>query len=403
MKRVAILIPALLAAPLAAQQAFTLPNGMQVRLFEDHSLPLVQGELRLALPPAREDGEAWLRPFGFRLLAEGGSGSRAAAAFALAADAIGLDLRLARGPVEATWTFATRAQDQEAALGLLADRVTRPVFDPLALEPARLQAWNELSNADALARARLRFERSLEALPLPGERDLASVDPARLAAWHRRLFRPDRATLVLWGDLDLAQARQLALLSFGAWPVGSPSDSIAKPDAPEPGPFLAALPGEAPVVSIGLVADGADLPQRRFLWGWMKAQLQAAGLQPSRAEGDGAVTLRATGPLGTAAETLHARLAGALDALPTAFTAASFAALKAQTTQEAALAGLHPSLRIHTADASAQAPADLPNELEAAKAVLTRWCAESNRRLFASGDPGALSGLQASATVTPKR
>ncbi|MBS1767721.1 MAG: insulinase family protein [Acidobacteria bacterium] len=399
MKRIAFLIPALLAAPLTAQQAFTLPNGMQVRLFEDHSLPLVQGELRLALPPAREDGEAWLRPFGFRLLAEGGSGSRTAAAFAQAADALGLDLRLARGPLQATWTFAARSQDQEAALGLLADRVTRPVFDPLALEPARLQAWSDLTNADALARARLRFARSLEALPLPAERDLASVDPARLAAWHRRLFRPDRATLVLWGDLDLAQARQLAVLSFGAWPAATSPETPLKPAAPDSGPFLAALPGEAPVVSIGLVADGVDAPQRRFLWGWMDAQLQAAGLQPSREEDDGAVSLRVSGPLGTAAETLHARLAGALDALPKALTAESFAAWKAQAAQKAALAGLHPGQRIHAASAPTEAPADL----DAAKAVLTRWCAETNRRLFASGDPGALQGLQASAAATPNR
>ena len=398
MKKTAFLLPALLAAPLLAQQAFTLPNGLQVRCFEDHSLPLVQGELRLALPPAREDGDAWLRPFGFRLLAEGGSGSRNAAAFAQAADAIGLDLHLSRGPVDAVWTFAARAQDQEAALGLLADRVTRPIFDPLAMEPARLQAWNELSNADALARTKLRFARGLEALPLPGERDLAGVDPARLAAWHRRLFRPSQATLVLWGDLDLAQARQLAMLAFGAWPAGTQADAPSAPSAPEAGPFLAALPGEAPVVSIGLVADGVDLPQRRFLRGWMEAQLRAAGLQPSRPEDGEAMSISATGPLGTAAEGLRARLAGALDALPSTFSAADFEAINAQVAHEAALVGLHPLERVHAAADPAQAPPDLG----AAKAVLARWCAESNRRLFASGDPGALQGLQAS-TATPKR
>jgi hypothetical protein len=399
MKRAEILLlPALLAAPLAAQQAFTLPNGLQVRCLEDHSLPLVQGELRLALPPPQTDGEAWLRPFGFRLLAEGGSGSRSAAAFAQAADAIGLDLRLRRGPVEAVWSFAARAQDQEAALGLIADRVMRPAFDPLALEPARLQAWNEISNADALARASLRFSRSLESLPLPGERDLANVDPARLSSWHRRLFRPSQATLVLWGDLDPAQARQLAVLAFGAWPSEAPAQIPPAPAQPEPGPFLAALPGEAPTVSLGLASGGTDLAQRRYLQGWMETQLRAAGLRPAEAEGGAALVLTASGPLGTPAEALRTRLAGALDALPASFSAADFAALNARAAREKALEGLHPLQRIQAAGAADQAPPDL----EAARAVLARWCAPANRRLFASGDPGALQGLQAS-TATPKR
>lgn len=398
MKSAAILLPVLLAAPLAAQQAFSLPNGLQVRCFEDHSLPLVQGELRLALPAPQADGEAWLRPFGFRLLSEGGSGSRSAAAFAQAADAIGLDLRLSRGPVEAVWTFAARAQDQEAALGLLADRVMRPAFDPLALESARLQAWNELANADTLARTRLRFSRSLEALPLPAEQDLGAVDPLRLSAWHRRLFRPGQATLVLWGDLDAAQARQLALLAFGAWPPGTPGGASAPPAAPETGPFLAALPGEAPVVSIGLASDGTDQPQRRFLKDWMATQLRAAGLQPSGAEDDAPLVITASGPLGIPAESLRMRLVGALDALPASLSAADYAAIAAQAANQAALAGLHPLQRVRAASAPAQAPADLG----AARAVLARWCASANRRLFASGDPGALQGLQAS-TATPKR
>ena len=100
MKRVPALLllaPALLAAQ-TAPVAFTLPNGLKVALFENHSLPLVRGELRLDLPRPAEDGEAWLRPLGFRMLATGGSGTRSAAAFALSADAIGLDLHLSYGP-----------------------------------------------------------------------------------------------------------------------------------------------------------------------------------------------------------------------------------------------------------------------------------------------------------------
>ncbi|HET6330998.1 MAG TPA: insulinase family protein [Holophagaceae bacterium] len=386
------LLPALLSAD-PAPTTFTLPNGLKVALFEDHSLPLLRGELRLDLPAPTEDGQAWLRPLGLSMLAAGGSGARNAAAFALGADAIGLELRLSPGPDAALWAFSTRSQDQEAALGLLADRVTRPAFDPLALEPARLAAWSELSESDALARARLRFARASSALPEPDERALGSVDAATLAAWHRRLFRPDRAVLVLWGDLDASQARQLVLLSFGAWTAVAEPASSAAPSAPEPGPFLAALPGEAPAVSIGLLEDGRDRAQRRFLRPWISAQLKAAGI--ALEEGD-ALSLRADAPLGTSAESLRARLAAALDALPASFTAADLAALRVQAATEKGLLSLHPEALL----AGIAMPTEAPTDLAAAKALLDRWCAPSNRRLFASGDPGSLQGFQ---TSTPKR
>lgn len=398
------LLPALLAAPLAAQApeppaqpapatAFTLPNGLKVLLFEDHSLPLLRGELRVDLPPPPQDGEAWLRPLGFHMLAAGGSGARSAAAFALASDAIGLELRLRTGPDAALWTFAVRSQDQETAFGLLADQVARPAFDPLALEPARTLAWSELSESDAQIRAQLRFTRSLSALPEPDERALGAVDPPALLAWHRRLFRPDRATLVLWGDLDGAQARQVTLLALGAWTAQPQPASGPAPFAAEPGPFLAALPGEAPSVALGLVEDGRDRPQRRFLRPWVAAQLRAAGI--ALEDGD-ALVLRADAPLGTPAGALQARLAAALDALPAAFRPADLAALNTAAATGRVVMRLHPAALL----AQAAEPSEAPADLAAAKAVLQRWLGPANRRAFFSGDPGSLQEAQ---TSTPKR
>lgn len=397
-----LLAAAATAAPLPAQapepqarpaSAFTLPNGLKVLFYEDHSLPLLRGELRVDLPPPPQDGEAWLRPLGFHMLAAGGSGARSAAAFALASDAIGLELRLATGPDAALWTFATRSQDQETAFGLLADRVARPAFDPLALEPARAAAWSELSESDAQLRAQLRFARSLAALPEPDERALGAVDSAALLAWHRRLFRPDRATLALWGDLDGAQARQVALLALGAWTAQPQPAAGAPPSAPEPGPFLAALPGEAPSVALGLVEDGRDRAQRRFLRPWVASQLRAAGIA---LDGGDALVLRADAPLGTPAETLRARLAAALDALPAAFGATDLAALNTSAATGLVVMRLHPAALLARASEPAEAPADLA----AAKAVLQIWLGPANRRAFTSGDPGSLQELQIS---TPKR
>ena len=396
--RRAILLPALIPAILGAQasspQSFALPNGMKVLLFEDHSLPLMRGELRLALPPPPQDSEAWLRPLAFRMLEAGGSGTRSAAAFAQATDAIGLDLRMEPEAGAARWTLVARSQDQEAALSLLADRVTRPAFDPLTLEPERGQAWSELAG-DALPSAKLRFSRSLAALPVPDDQMLGAVTAHALHAWHRARFAPARATLVLWGDLDLPQARQLAILSFGAWTAQAvPAPAKASGDA-QTGPFLAALPGEAPRVSLGLVEDGADAALRRYLRPWAEAQLRASGLTIEDGE-NGALVLSASAALGTPAEALRARLAAALDGLPSLFTNRDLTDLGTQVSARARLRGLHPAALVAETAEGAQAPADAAM----AKAALARWCAPANRRLFASGDPGALQGLQIS---TPKR
>lgn len=406
-------VPALVAAgglgPLQAAdpapipgspQTFVLPNGLQVALFEDHSLPLVKGELRVALPPPAEDPEAWLRPLGLRMMALGGSGARSAAAFAQAADAVGLQLPASLGPRAVTWRFTARAQDQGTALDLLADRVARPGFDPQALEPARLEAWSEVGEAQALPRARLRFDRSLAALPLPAERQLATLDPTMLAAWHRTRFRPEGARLALWGDLDLAQARQLAILAFGAWTAGAPAPAPAAPasPAPEPGPFLAALPGEACELRIGLVEDGTDAALRRYLGPWVLAQLQAAGLHPSDPLSGDPLVVTADAPLGVPAAPLKARLEAALEALPATFGDRDLAALARQATAAQVLRGLHPGDQL----ADALAPAAAPRDLETARTVLRRWLGAANRRLFASGDPGALAGLQAPAAPEPQ-
>ena len=398
MKRIPFLLAFSAALCLRAQQdvSFALPNGLKVRVFEDHSLPLIRGELRLALPKPTEDGEAWLRPLGFRMLDAGGSGTRDTATFAQVSDAIGLDLRLSLAADAAVWSFSTRSQDQEAALALLADQVARPAFDPIALEASRGLAWSELSQSDALVQARLRFARSLAALPEPDALMLGAVDTPRLAAWHHRLFRPEQATLVLWGDLDAAQARQLALLSLGAWTPQNAAPSSSASLQPEPGPFLAALPGEAPAVTLGLVADGTDTAQRRFLRAWVESQLRAGGLSVETDEDSGALMVSATAPIGISAETLRARLAAALDALPEALTDSELAAISDRATHQQKLMGLHPATLVATAAQQETAPADLA----AARTALSRWCAAANRRLFASGDPGSLQGLQAS---TPKR
>jgi predicted Zn-dependent peptidase len=203
--------------PLLAQvrpQAFSLSNGLRGVLLEDHEHPLLRVRLDLqgkegeGLDPAvvatclealrRTDTADLKAPELERLLEESG---------------IQLEARPeARG---ASWRMLCRSRDQDRAMGLLADRLTRSL---LPAPPAQ-----------------------------PELRDFGA-----------RLLRPDRAILVLYGDLGLEQAKRLVMLTLGTWsnpatpPPGGPSQTAI------PAPRRTPVPGAR--LHIRARADLAGLP-----------------------------------------------------------------------------------------------------------------------------------------------
>ncbi len=254
----------LTGAPRLAAQApprtFTLPGGLRVMLREDQGRLLFRARLRLALRPGDlPPGKEGLADLALRMMDRGEAGQLSPAAFDRALDEGGIRLTRTLSAGALTWELVSRSRDQDRALGLLANRVLRPVLDPATLEPERLACWRDQEAALASPDARLRTALGLDGPPPATEQGLGQLTFADLETFLRRVLRPERALLVLEGDLGLEQAKALVLLSLGTWTGAPLAPEPPVPAAPAaPPPVRIPAPGE-PLRVEAAVPPPADL------------------------------------------------------------------------------------------------------------------------------------------------
>lgn len=214
-------------------QAFSLPNGLRVVLLEDHERPLVRACLHQPLDPETV-ARPGLAALALRVLGQSDAAAVRIGDFEQLLAGAGIELTPALRADGLSWSLLTRSRDQDLALGLLADRAFRSVLDTATLETERLAYWRETERLEASPRAKLRAvlepDQTLQA---PSLESLTTLSFEELLAFDARVLRPDRAVLVLHGDLGLEQAKRLVYLSFGTWTVSSaPHAPTAAPAAP---------------------------------------------------------------------------------------------------------------------------------------------------------------------------
>jgi hypothetical protein len=242
-------LAALLAVALPAQgvqgpQTFKLSSGLNCVLVESHERPLIRMELvsrwdRSELPAGKEG----LGGFLAEVLDAGGAGPYNRTAFNRAVDALGMTYGFTARMGAYRWTAAADSRSQEAAMELLVDGVVRPAFDGPLVERERLAARKRAGAESPRERALSRFLWNLGdpgVLDPPAAQDLDRLEYQDLLDFRRRVIRPEGSTLMLYGDLNLSQARQLVVMHLGIWgpsaqpPLkGIPARAQAK-SAPEP-------------------------------------------------------------------------------------------------------------------------------------------------------------------------
>lgn len=251
--------PALpLQLPLFAQTR--LANGMTLVVIERRGLPLVTALLSLQAgslldPP----GKSGLAELSLAVLGKGarrGSTTADASALAAAADALGSGIDSSTGAQASRLAMTVMSPHLNASLGLLADLLRTPTLPAPEIASSRqqLQQAIRLEAADPAALAAQLAWRLLWGDSPPGrlstEQSLARIRPDDVQAFYRHYIRPERATLVLAGDLDLARGKALAELHFGGWRP-APQAGWAKalpaagPQALGPPTLLIDLPGSA--------------------------------------------------------------------------------------------------------------------------------------------------------------
>ena len=403
-----------------APQTFKLPTGLTCILLENHERPLVRMELKVRMDEAFQtqvrNGSAG---FLARMLESAGCGPYGRADFNRAADDLGLVMAFEGRRDAFQWSLLTDSRVQEQAMEFLANGVFRPVLDSPTMEAQR-QALMKKQAATSLregAIARFLWDiQEPQATLVPGGAGLDHLELQGIMDLYRGLVRPEHALLVLYGDLSLAQARELTLLHFGVW---GPSPAAAPAKA---APAVLAGPRFAALLEGGATAElwaGAirKSPGRPELEAMLRELFEGIALTPFDGL-DLTVTLQPSGPMllkatgrDTGKATLVSGLKVALDLLRTqGFSDGDLDRAKVRWRGRETARPLHPDslvrqvLREAGPDLARAVEALTPKEVNAA---LAAWLApEGLRFLLLGGDAGMLqagekAGLGKAVLVKP--
>jgi predicted Zn-dependent peptidase len=270
---------------LPAVQRFRLPNGLEVTLVERRVLPLVAARLVLRAGSGEEPaGQAGLADLVATMLDEG-AGPRSSEQIALELDRNAIALEATAGRDNSYLEVSSLKGAFNQAMMLLADVAIRPRFESKEFRRVRVEHLAELEArrtepeqiADLVFRRVLYGDRHPYGRPIDGT--TATVRRIRredLRRFHQRTYRPDRAALVVAGDIPLAQLRPLVTRALGPWRPLSPSPrppiapsprpqvapSPRRPVAPSPRLVLVPFPGaEQSVLRIGHPGPGRRTPE----------------------------------------------------------------------------------------------------------------------------------------------
>lgn len=394
MKPSFLCLPCLLAQPLVGQQAFTLPNHLQALLQSNPDRPYLGLSLEIRWPmgeepPGREGASSLL----VRVLGAGGAGPYDQVSLDRLLEERGIAYELKYGPGILRWELRCTSALQEEAFALLAHLVARPVCTGSVLEAQRARLWREHQAMGLAEWAERRFRwELLEGRPesLGSESSLSRLSLDDLSTLQRRLIRPERAVLRIHGDLNLAQARQLALLHLGVWGPQAvpplPAAPEAKPRNSAPPACLAVAQG-VPAATLALVlpADSRqDLAEllAELLPRWLEAlpgDLPGATASVQRLADDRpCVILKAPGGKRTPPADVLQQLRGWVDRLANRALLAEDLRIAERlcASRKAARAG-----GLSTAGTASPSPA----RLEDLSALLRAWCSAPQQRALLAG------------------
>ncbi|WP_279343028.1 M16 family metallopeptidase [Geothrix paludis] len=404
MRPLAALAAILLSLPGQAQtsirpQTFSLPNGMRVVLLEDHERPLVRARLNVLLSRDLEAAHPGLAALALRVLGHSDAGAFSVDEFEQLLAGAGIELVPALQTDGLSWSLLARSRDQDLALGLLADRAFRSVATSLTLETDRLATWRETERLEASPRAKLRLLLEPDwTLQAPTLEHLSAINHPDLLAFYAGALRPDRAVLILQGDLGLEQAKRLVLLSFGTWTVQAqppvPAPVQATPQtAAAPAPAAASAPApaapQAPrilvrnprpaLMAMAVAAQPEDLdPESAALLALLLPGDPALAPAQLRLEGLDLVGELESDPSGSAASAETSMLERLQAIRQRGFTETDLRRAQAAWSESRALITLHPEAQVAEALADARGRSVSPARVnaltvEALNQGLRRW------------------------------
>jgi len=207
-------------------EQFTLANGLKVIVVEKHTLPVVEGRVIIDAGAMREPAaKNGLASLAGRLLSEG-AGGLSGVEFSRQMESMG-------AAYSSGGAWSTSFADVVAlknvfpdALALAAQSVISPSFPESEFGRVKNQALAAYQQRRAQG-AQLALDGFIRAAfdsTAPFSRPTAGTAATitgltrdDVVSWHRTMFAPSAATLLLVGDITPAEARMVAQRAFGAW------------------------------------------------------------------------------------------------------------------------------------------------------------------------------------------
>lgn len=261
---------------LEAPKAFTpptpevikAPNGMTVWLIERHTLPIVSASLTVPYGSASDPkGKAGLSHITADMLDEG-AGSRSAVELSTAVNDLGASLSTRASMDGSIVTLGVLKKNWRPAFEIFGDVVARPRFEAkewkrvsdlwkndLRKRPQDPSAVSRVITASALFGPDSPYGH-----PVDGFVDSAAkIDLRAAKGFYEAHWRPDRATLIVAGDITKDELMDAVRASLGGWKA--PAAPAAEPPAPaelrSPRPRLVLVDRpDAPQSVIAVVREG---------------------------------------------------------------------------------------------------------------------------------------------------
>lgn len=214
---------------------FELDNGLKVILVENDRLPVVNFQLLIDIPPIMEGDKTGAASLAGQLL-RAGTTKRSKAEIDEAIDFVGASLNVgSSGMFGSSLTKHT-----DALLSLMQEILLMPSFPEDEFEKIKQQTLSAIAfNKDdpnvisSRVSDIVTYGENHPYSEFETEATIGNIELSDTKAYYETYFKPNKAFLVIIGDIKEAKAKSLAKKYFGAWKKGSsPEPQYAKVTAP---------------------------------------------------------------------------------------------------------------------------------------------------------------------------
>jgi zinc protease len=242
-------------------QSFSLKNGLQVFVVENHKLPRVQFSLQLKNDPIMEKEKTGYVELTGQLIGTGTT-TRTKAQLDEEVDFIGATLNTSWNTIFAS----SLTKHREKLLELMSDVLFNPAFNADELAKLKTQKLSELaSDKDdptaivANVRTALVYGKEHTYGEIESEESIEAFTMDDCKNYFNTYFKPNNAYLVIVGDIDLKTATAAAEKYFGKWAQGVVTNPTYKQPTPPAKTYVALVDRPNSVQSVISIAYPLNL------------------------------------------------------------------------------------------------------------------------------------------------